>query len=180
MLVTAILVSATVCGRPGNAAASTIAQVETFAGGTAATLDQNPVITYIASQPGTGDGYTYTNYAILANDGTGSIDLFGSLPTGSPYVPAVGDAITVSGTYSPFNSIGSHLPCHGIGAGQSDYPVLRRDQSQTDRSADVVYWRLLGRPACASIRDRPPQSEARGSSGLQQEPEKLVHKGNSV
>lgn len=105
VLVAATLVSAAVCFRPGITRASTIAQVEAFSSGTAATLDQNPVITYVASQPGSGDGYTYTNYAILANDGTGSIDLFGHLPSGSSYVPTVGDAITVSGTYSPFNSI---------------------------------------------------------------------------
>jgi uncharacterized protein (TIGR03382 family) len=105
LLVTITVVSGAACVRPSDARASTIAQVETLASGTPATLDQKPVITYIASQPGTGDGYTYTNYAILANDGTGSIDIFGHLPTGSTYVPTVGDAITVSGTYSPFNSI---------------------------------------------------------------------------
>jgi hypothetical protein len=105
VLFSAVLVLTAVCIGHGNARASTIAQVEALASGTAATLDDNPVITYIASQPGSGDGYTYTNYAILANDGTGSIDLFGHLPTGSSYVPTVGDAITVSGTYSPFNGI---------------------------------------------------------------------------
>jgi hypothetical protein len=89
----------------GNAQASTIATVEGDPSGTLVTLDANPVITYIAAQPGTGDGYTYTNYAILANDGTGSIDLFGHLPSGSTYVPAIGDAISVSGTFSPFNGI---------------------------------------------------------------------------
>jgi hypothetical protein len=105
VLISAALVLTAVCFDPGNARASTIAQVEALPSGTAATLDNNPVITYIASQPGSGDGYTYTNYAILANDGTGSIDLFGHLPAGSSYVPTVGDAITVSGTYSPFNGI---------------------------------------------------------------------------
>jgi DNA/RNA endonuclease YhcR with UshA esterase domain len=84
--------------------ASTIATVESDSSGTVVTLDQNPIITYIAAMPGTGDGYTYTRYAILANDGTGSIDLFGTLPTGS-YVPTVGDAISVTGTFSPFNGI---------------------------------------------------------------------------
>ena len=103
VLISGALVLTAVCFDPGNA--STIAQVEALPSGTAATLDNNPVITYIASQPGSGDGYTYTNYAILANDGTGSIDLFGHLPAGSSYVPTVGDAITVSGTYSPFNGI---------------------------------------------------------------------------
>lgn len=65
-----------------------------------------PVITAIGSAAGTtGDGYTYTNWAILANDGTGSIDLFGHFPTGDTYSPAVGDEVTATGTYSPFDDI---------------------------------------------------------------------------
>jgi hypothetical protein len=88
-----------------NALASSIATIEGQASGSPATLDQNPVITYIASQPGTGDGYTYSNYAFLANDGTGSLNIFGHLPTGSTYVPTVGDAISAAGTFSPFNGI---------------------------------------------------------------------------
>ncbi len=103
--------------------ASTIAQVETQASGSPATLDNNPVITYIASMPGSGDGYTYTNYAILANDGTGSLDLFGHLPVGSTYVPTVGDAISVSGTYSPFDNIPEIATMTSISLVESGDPV---------------------------------------------------------
>jgi hypothetical protein len=85
--------------------ASTIAQIETQPSGTPVTLDSNPVITVIGSAPGAADGYTYTNYAIIAQDATGSIDLFGRLPTGATYIPSVGDEIAAAGTYSPFDSI---------------------------------------------------------------------------
>ena len=82
-----------------------IAQIETQPSGTLVTLDSNPVITVIGSAPGTLDGYTYSNWAIFAADATGSIDLFGHLPTGTTYVPAVGDAISAAGTYAPFDAI---------------------------------------------------------------------------
>jgi PEP-CTERM motif len=101
----AALTSATICVVAENLKASTIAAVEAQASGSAATLDSNPVITSIAAQPGSGDGYTYTNYSFLVKDGTGSMDVFGHLPSGSTYVPTVGDAISVTGTFSPFNGI---------------------------------------------------------------------------
>ena len=100
------LASAAVCALAGDVIAQTVAQVEALPPGTAgATLSSDPVITAILSAPGTVNGRTYTNYAILANDGTGSIDIFGHLPAGSTYVPAIGDTITASGTYSPFDGI---------------------------------------------------------------------------
>ena len=85
--------------------AATIAQIEAQASGTLVVLDSNPVITAIGSAPGAGDGYTYTNYAILAQDATGSLDVFGRLPAGTTYAPSVGDVIRIAGSYSPFNSI---------------------------------------------------------------------------
>lgn len=85
--------------------ASTIGQIEAQPSGTLVTLDSNPVITVIGSAPGTLDGYTYTNYAVIAADATGSIDLFGHLPTGDLYVPTIGDKIGAAGTYSPFDAI---------------------------------------------------------------------------
>jgi hypothetical protein len=85
--------------------ASTIAQIEAQPSGTAVSLNSNPVITVIGSAPGTADGYSYTNYAIIAADATGSIDLFGRLPTGDSYIPTVGDAVSAAGTYSPFDAI---------------------------------------------------------------------------
>lgn len=84
---------------------STISQIVTQPSGTAVSMDTS-TITYIASQAGTtSDGYTYTNWAFLANDGTGSLEIFGKMPTGSTYTPTLGDQITASGTYSPFNQI---------------------------------------------------------------------------
>lgn len=85
--------------------ASTVAQIEAQASGTLVTLDSNPVITAIGSAPGSLDGYTYTNYAILAADLTGSVDLFGHLPAGTTYVPSIGDALGAAGTYGPFDAI---------------------------------------------------------------------------
>lgn len=85
--------------------AATIAQIEAQASGTSAVLDSNPVITAIGSAPGSGDGYTYTNYAILVQDATGSLDVFGRLPASTTYAPSVGDVIRVAGTYSPFDAI---------------------------------------------------------------------------
>ena len=58
--------------------AASVAQFEALASGTVGTLDQNPVISAILSQPGTVNGFTYSNWAVLLNDGTGSIDLFGN------------------------------------------------------------------------------------------------------
>ncbi len=106
ILVAIALASAALGALAGNAMAASVAQVEALPTGTAgATLDQNPIITAILSQPGTVNGRTYTNYAVLANDGTGSLDVFGHLPAGNTYVPTVGDAITATGTYSPFDGI---------------------------------------------------------------------------
>ena len=102
---TAILALAIAGNISKSAEASTIAAIETQPSGTLVTLDSNPVITGIFSQPGTVNGETYSNWAIFANDGTGSMDLFGHLPSGNTYVPSVGDAISASGKFSPFDQI---------------------------------------------------------------------------
>ena len=84
------LVAAVACGialAEPTSRAGTIAQAESQASGTAATLDNNPVITAILSQPGTVNGRTYTSWAVLANDGTGSLELFGAMPGG--YLPTL-------------------------------------------------------------------------------------------
>lgn len=106
-------VLAAAVGLAAPAFGSTIATIEGDPSGTAGVSfgntgagDPLAVITSIGSYAGTiSDGYTYTNWAMLANDGTGSIDVFGHLPTGSTYVPAVGEGISATGTYSPFNAI---------------------------------------------------------------------------
>jgi len=101
---------------------STINSIETTAlggspvsfGNTSAspTPDPTAVVTYVASQAGVAlDGYTYTNYALLVNDGTGSLDVFSkasaltALDVGTDTAPVVGDAVSVAGTYSPFDAI---------------------------------------------------------------------------
>src|SRR5260370_7012158 len=96
---------------------ATIAQIEAQPSGTSVTLDSNPVITVMGSTPGMADGYTYTNYAIIAADATGSIDLFGHLPAGDTYIPSVGDKIAAAGTYSPFDSIPESAPLASLASG---------------------------------------------------------------
>lgn len=83
--------------------AATITSIEAQPSGTSVTLTSNPVVYVIGSAPGTVDGYTYTSYSIFVEDGTGSIILFGTLPAGDLYVPAVGDKIDAAGTYSPYD-----------------------------------------------------------------------------
>jgi hypothetical protein len=100
-------IMAIACAVAACATTAFAANITTIEGDSTAalvTLDSNPVITAIGSMPGSGDGYTYTRYAILAQDSTGSIDLFGALPSGSP-TPAVGDTVSAAGTFSPFDSI---------------------------------------------------------------------------
>jgi hypothetical protein len=79
----------------------------TILGDSSGTLvNYDATITAILSQAGTtSDGYTYGNWAFLANDGTGSLEIYGKLPTGSTYVPTVGDQVDLAGTYSPYDSI---------------------------------------------------------------------------
>jgi hypothetical protein len=92
-----------------NTLADSAATIFGLSSGTAVTYDNAsgsyPVITAILSQPGTLDGYTYTSWSFLAQDASGSLDMYGALPGSSSYVPAVGDAISVSGTYSPYHQI---------------------------------------------------------------------------
>lgn len=93
------------CAIAPMAFGSTISQIEASGPGTGMTLDSNAVITYIASQ-GSGytvNGRTYNSWAFLANDGTGSMEIYGTMPGG--YVPTVGDIINASGQYTLYNSI---------------------------------------------------------------------------
>jgi hypothetical protein len=103
-------------GLAAPAFGSTIAQIEGMPTGTAVTFgytaaatppgtDPSAEVTAIGSVAGiTLDGYTYTNWAFLANDGTGSLEVFGHMPAGG-YIPTLGDTISASGTYDPFNNI---------------------------------------------------------------------------
>jgi hypothetical protein len=105
LLMTAIVGTALSFGV--NALASNVATLEGL--GTTVTagvmLDSSPVITTILSQPGTFGGHTYTTWAVLAQDSTGSIDVFGAMPSGSYTTPTVGDAINAAGTWSPYHQI---------------------------------------------------------------------------
>jgi hypothetical protein len=105
------LIASTVVLFASNALADSASTIFSDATGTAVTYDNAsgayPVITAILSQPvvGTLDGYTYTKWAMFAADSTGSLDVYGALPSGTSFTPAVGDAISASGTYSPYDQI---------------------------------------------------------------------------
>jgi hypothetical protein len=128
------------------ALASTVAQVEAQPSGTSVTLTDNPIITYICSQPGaTVDGYTYSNWSFLVNDGTGSLDLFGTLPAGTTYTPTVGDAISAAGTYSPYSGIPEIDPISTISkvsSGNSVPSALTVTIPQLDAAATTPNYNL--------------------------------------
>jgi hypothetical protein len=108
LLAAAVLVAAAVCLGPGVARAGTVAQAELTATGTAVTLD-NPVVSAVLSTPSITNGVTTTRYIFLVDDGSASMDFFGPTASGGAlpggYIPAAGDALTISGTNSPFNGI---------------------------------------------------------------------------
>ena len=107
--VSSALVTTVVLLLNSTAQANSIAQVQLTASGTLATLDQNPVVSAVLSTPTTTNGVTTTRYIFLVDDGTGSMDMFGPTASGGAlpggYVPAAGDALTISATNSPFSGI---------------------------------------------------------------------------
>jgi len=101
---------ASVLGMSGSTAlAQTISYVENnvASGTTGVSLTSDPVITAILSQPGTTDGKSYTSWAFLANDGTGSIDIYASSNALATlgFTPAVGETLSVTGEYDPYEQI---------------------------------------------------------------------------
>jgi hypothetical protein len=104
-----------------NVLASDISTILSQPTGTPITLDSSPIVTAILSAPGTLDGYTYTSYSFLAQDTSGSLDIFGSL-SGLGYTPTVGDAITVSGTFSPYHQVPEIATVTAISATSSGNP----------------------------------------------------------
>ena len=72
---------------------------------TGVTINSDPVVTAILSAPGTVNGRTYTSWAFLVNDGTGSMEVYGSSPLLGGYTPPLGDAITPTGEYYPYHQI---------------------------------------------------------------------------
>jgi len=92
-----------------NALADDAATIFTVPSGTAVTYDGGsggyPVVTAVLSEPGTFNGKTYYSWSFLAEDASGSLDMYNSDPLPGSYIPTVGDAITGDGTYSPYNQI---------------------------------------------------------------------------
>jgi hypothetical protein len=98
-----------------TAQADTAASIQTYGNLVPATYDDNgsgnfPIVTTVLSHPGTLDGYTYGNWAYLAADNTGSIDVFYSSTAAGPIAnytsgPTVGDTILAQGTYTMFDGI---------------------------------------------------------------------------
>ena len=119
---------AMVCAMAGSAMAESISQMETNGPG-AATLDnasgQYPVVTNILSQPGTVNGRSYTSWSFLAQDSTGSTDIFAAAGTLTAlgYTPTPGDAIHATGTYSPYHQIPEVGTVTAIGSLTSGNPV---------------------------------------------------------
>ena len=109
-IILSVFALAFVCLFAGNAMAQVtgnIALIESQPTGTAnCTINSSPVITYVLSTPSQVlNGYTYSasKSAFLAQDSSGSIDVFGALPGG--YVPVAGNAIAVTGTNSPYSGV---------------------------------------------------------------------------
>jgi hypothetical protein len=100
-LAVAVVLNLLAFGFANSAMAETIAQMEGSAG--TGTITTNPVISAILCQPGVVNGKTYSNWSFLINDGTGSMDVYGTMPGG--YTPVVGNTVSVSGTYSPYHQI---------------------------------------------------------------------------
>jgi hypothetical protein len=108
-LLTGLIASAVVLFA-SNALASTAAAIFPDLTGTVVTYDNAsgayPVVTAILSRQGAvSAGHTYSTTTLLAQDSTGSLDIFGINETTWGYSPQVGDGIYVQGTYSPFHQI---------------------------------------------------------------------------
>jgi hypothetical protein len=106
------LVTATVALAQATARADSAANIYAYPTGSAVTYDDNgsgnyPVVSAILSAPGVVDGYTYKNWSYLAQDTTGSLDMFYSTSVvgGLGYTPLVGDTLIIAGNYSPFDGI---------------------------------------------------------------------------
>jgi hypothetical protein len=108
-LLTGIIASAVVLFA-SNALASTAAQIFTDPIYTFATYDNAsgnyPVVTAILSRQGAVSGaHTFTTTSFLAQDSTGSLDIFSLNEVTFGYSPMVGDGLSVQGTNSPFHQI---------------------------------------------------------------------------
>ena len=118
---------ALVCALAGSAMADSISQAEALATGTTGvTLDNasggHPVVTAILSEPGTFGGKSYSSWSFFVKDSTGSADVYGTL-SGLGYTPAVGDAVTVTGEWSPYHQLPELEYPTAISAVSSGNPV---------------------------------------------------------
>lgn len=107
-----VLAGATFALAHATAWAGTAASIIPLAANTGVTYDGTgpsdgnyPVVSTILSAPGTVDGYTFSGWSYLAQDTTGSLDLFYSSSLIPSYTPAVGDSILAQGNYSPFHGV---------------------------------------------------------------------------
>ena len=114
-----VLVTATVVLAQATARADSAVNILNYPVNAAVTYDDYassgnyPVITAILSAPhntvynpgNTLDGYTNGNWSYLAQDTTGSLDLFYSSSLATGYTPRVGDMNVYSGNYSPYSGI---------------------------------------------------------------------------
>jgi hypothetical protein len=108
-LLTGLITSAVVLFA-SNALASDALQIFGFPTNTVVTYDNAsgayPVVTAILSRQGAVSGtHTFATTTLLAQDSTGSLDIFGINETTWGYSPQVGDGIYVQGTYSPYHQI---------------------------------------------------------------------------
>ncbi len=110
---TAAVAAAAICAMVGiataQAPAGSIGAMEAAGAAPSVAITSDPVITAILSSPAdSAPGRSYTKYTFLAEDATGSMEVYGFSSAGSyagGYVPTVGDQISISGQYSPYNAI---------------------------------------------------------------------------
>jgi len=73
------------------------------------TIDSSPIVTFIGSAVGANAnaGHTYTSWAVFVQDSSGGADLFASSANmaAAGYTPTVGDALTISAKYAPFDGL---------------------------------------------------------------------------
>ena len=104
----AALVVFSVCAIAGTAMASTVADTQ-WGESLIMRAASTPLSPASCASRGTYNGRSYSYSSYLVSDGTGSAVVYGS-PTGSEPVPSatnniVGDAVSITGTYSPYNAI---------------------------------------------------------------------------
>jgi len=119
-----------------------IATIESNPSGTAVTVNSDPIVSAIVSVPGvTVNGYAYSakSGTFLIEDPSGGMEVYGT--NVSAYVPTVGDSLTISGNYAPFDQIpelsgGAALSISVISTGNT--PPLPTPQVTTVSAVDVA------------------------------------------